>query len=187
MKGLNGYNNAREITGDFERLPAGGYVCKIVKVEDVPAKEYLKIYYDINEGDYRGWWRDKYAANGNEYWPGSFIRSYKDKALGFFKGFISAVDESNATQLGPTVESGLDEQRLVGLGIGLVIAYEQYEARDHSIKERTYIAKTTTPQKIFAGDFKVPELKLLAGAKAQAAAAAPGGFDLLDDDETLPF
>ena len=28
---------------EFEMLPSGGYVCQILRVEDVPDKEYLKI------------------------------------------------------------------------------------------------------------------------------------------------
>lgn len=51
MKALNGYNEVKASTGEYARLPAGGYVCKITKVEDVAAKEYLRVSFDIYEGE----------------------------------------------------------------------------------------------------------------------------------------
>ena len=37
---------------DSTRLKAGGYICKYTKVEDVPAKEYLYMEYDIHKGEF---------------------------------------------------------------------------------------------------------------------------------------
>ena len=39
---------------EFDRLTPGGYVCEMKCVVDVPAKEYLKIEYDIAEGATKG-------------------------------------------------------------------------------------------------------------------------------------
>ena len=45
--------------GEFQRMPSGGYVCKITNVEDVPIDpktgkgDYLKIEYDICEGEFK--------------------------------------------------------------------------------------------------------------------------------------
>lgn len=159
MKKINGYNNAQAITGNRERLPAGGYVCRIVKVEDVSEKEYLKISYDILEGDYAKYYEGVYERNGKEWWPAFFIRSYKDTAIGFFKGFIEAVDESNGTKFGDLVESGFDEQQLLRKKIGLVIGYEEYRNRNGELKERAYVARNTTVQNIEDGKYTVPDLK----------------------------
>lgn len=159
MKKLNNYNSTKAITGDRERLPAGGYVCRIVKVEDVPEKEYLKIYYDILEGDYAKYYEGIYERNGKEWWPASFIRSYKETAIGFFKGFIEAVDASNNTNFGSKVETGFDEQMLLRQKIGLVIGYEEYRNKSGELKERAYVARNTTVQNIEDGKYTVPELK----------------------------
>lgn len=159
MKSINGYNNVKAITGDYDRLPAGGYVCRIVKVEDVPEKEYLKIYYDILDGDYAKYWEGVYERNGKQYWPGSFVRSYKETAIGFFKGFIATVDESNGTNFGDMIETGFDEQKLLRQRIGLVIGYEEYRAKSGEIKTRSYVARNMDIQKIADGDYTVPALK----------------------------
>ena len=178
MKGINGYNNAKAITGDYDRLPAGGYVCRIVKVEDVPEKEYLKIYYDILDGDYAKYWEGVYERNGKQYWPGNFIRSYKETAIGFFKGFIAAVDESNGTKFSDAIEGGFDEQKLLRQKIGLVIGYEEYRNKNGELRERAYVSRNTSIQKIQDCDYKVPELKKL----------KEDGFAVLDTaDEDLPF
>ena len=41
MKKINDWENIQE-NNEFAKLPAGAYVCKILKVEDVQNKEYLK-------------------------------------------------------------------------------------------------------------------------------------------------
>ena len=41
MKKIN-WKNVEEAK-EFEKLPAGGYICGITAVEDVPEKEYLRI------------------------------------------------------------------------------------------------------------------------------------------------
>lgn len=198
MKALNGYNEVKASTGEYARLPAGGYVCKITKVEDVPAKEYLRVSFDICEGEYRGWYRDQREEledrGYNASYVGTVIRSYKDSALGFFKAFIAAVDESNGTQFGPTVGSGLDEQKLVGCLVGFVISYEEYQKNNGSIGQRERVAYQKSIQKIRDGDFKVPELKRLNSSgsgnsfSASAAPAASSELSMLDDDDSdLPF
>ncbi len=197
MKALSGYNEVKETTGDYARLPADGYVCKITKVEDVSNKEYLRIAFDIYEGDYRGWYRERREQleerGFNADYVGTVIRSYKNSALGFFKAFVSAVDASNGTQLGPTVESGLDEQKLVGCLIGFVIGYEEYEKSKGGIGQRERVAYQKSIQKIRDGDFKVPELKRLGASGTSSKISgtgqdcAPQTFTDLDDDSDLPF
>ena len=41
--------------GDFTTLLAGAYICIIRNVEDVEDREYLKVTYDIAEGEYKGY------------------------------------------------------------------------------------------------------------------------------------
>ena len=182
MKPIKGYNDAKA-SGDFERLPAGGYVIKItgVKDENKPDKQYLKIIYDIADGPEAGRYANEDPDNDYRH---SFIRSYKDTALGMLKAFLQAVDETNGSKLGETVETGLDEQRLVGLYLGVVLGYEEYETNAGDVKERLYVKSCKTAKQIQEGDFKVPELKKLK-AKTNAA-AIPEGFTALTDAD-LPF
>ena len=85
------WNNVEEAKDG--RLPAGGYICGITSVEDVANSEYLRFEYDIAEGEYKNYYRE--LSEHLNFWGGSFIKSYKEKALGFFKKMIVAFEKSN--------------------------------------------------------------------------------------------
>lgn len=155
MNEIKGYNSAAA-SGEFSRLPAGGYIIKITKVEDVPDKQYLRIIFDIAEGPER----DRFKNEEYDY-RHSFVRSYKEKALGMFKAFIRAVDAANGTDFDSRVEKGFPEQQLVGLLLGVLFGYEEYEANDGNVKERLRLAAFKTLEQIRTGDFTVPKTKTL--------------------------
>jgi hypothetical protein len=156
----NGYESAEANQGgQFEQLPAGGYICKIKSVEDVQDRQYLKIEYDITDGPKRGWYTEIFKRTGK--WYGQFCRSYKDSAVGFFKGFITAIVESN-----PGYKWEWAEQTLINKNIGLVLAYEEFINKDNNLRERVYVAQNRSTAAIKAGDFTVPELKRLKEANA---------------------
>lgn len=183
MRKINDFENVQENSGgDFEKLPAGGYICKIKSVSDVPEKEYLKIEFDIADGKYKNWYAD--INKRTSKWYGNFIRSYKESATGFFKGFITAIEESN-----PGYKWNWQEQTLVGKWVGLVIAYEEYLNNDGDVRQRTYVAQNRSGQKIKAGDFTVPELKKLKQATKSSPSARPGfdAMDMKEIDEDMPF
>lgn len=184
MKPLKGYKDA-QASGEFERLEAGGYVIKITGVKDEAAddKQYLKIIYDIAEGPEAGRYKNEEPKNDFRH---SFIRSYKEKALGMFKAFIQAIDESNGTKFGDTIEDGFDEAKLVGKILGVVFGYEEYEANDGNIKERLRVAMVCSADRIRKGDYKVPALKKLDASKRTTPAAPVPGFTPLGDAD-LPF
>lgn len=182
MKPVKGYN-AAQASGEFERLPAGGYIIKITGVRDDDQKQYLRVIYDIAEGPEAG----RYAkeTSDTEY-RHSFIRSYKENALGMFKAFIQAVDETNGTKFGEQIEKGWNEQQLVGKLLGVVFGYEEYEANDGNIKERLYLKSCMSADRIRKGDYKVPQLKRLDGSKRPAPSGPVPGFTPLNDAD-VPF
>ena len=47
---------------DFELLPVGGYICKILRVEDHPDREYLRIEFDIVDGKYKDYFLNNYMG-----------------------------------------------------------------------------------------------------------------------------
>lgn len=181
MEPIKGYNNA-QASGDFERLPAGGYIIKITGVQNDEEKKYLRIVYDIAEGPERGRYKNEDAEHEYRH---SFIRSYKETALGMFKAFIKAVDEANETNFDELVEKGVDEQLLKGCRLGVLFGYEEYEANDGNVKERLRLVRFLTIEQVRKGDFKVPELKKLAGS-TEPAPSVPSGFTPLDDS-AVPF
>lgn len=153
MNPISNYDSVEAISTEKKRLGPGGYVCKVTKVEDVADREYLKMEYDIVEGEFKGYW----SSNEENYgWRDSFIRSYKDKALGFFKQFMNSVESSN---------SGFrwewNEKALVGKLIGIVLAEEEYERRDGDVGTRLRVAKVASIDDIRSGHYTVPEKKVL--------------------------
>lgn len=147
-------------TTDFERLPAGGYVCKITGVDDCDGQSpYLRVVYDINDGEYAMFYSDDWGQS-NE-WAHESRHYYTPKAMGMFKGFLKCLDESNGTNFSEQAETGFDVFKLIGLKIGYVIGEEEYEGNDGSIKTRLKVRQTKTVQQIRDGKFKQPELKTL--------------------------
>jgi hypothetical protein len=182
MRKIDNYESVQASTGEFARPTAGGYVCKIINVTDVPLDDkgkgdYLKIEYDIAKGDFEGYYKEQFDRWGG-FWSASFIRSYKEKALGMFKHFTSCVENSNKNYTWDWNETGL-----VGKVVGLVIGEEEYLNNAGVVKSKLVVKEIKTVEDIEKGNFKVPEPKKLAPT---TAATAPNFVELKDDEE-LPF
>lgn len=158
-----------ELPSEHKRLTAGGYVCRITKAEDVADREYIRLEYDIAEGDLKGYWNDNEENYG---WRDSFIRSYKDSAIRFFKAFTTAIEQSNSAY-----KWNWNEQTLVGKLVGLVLSEEEYEKRDGSIGTRLRVNRVTSIDNIRNGNYTVPAKKVI---------DTPQKPVVVDDDD-LPF
>ena len=136
MKNIN-WNNVQEATD--ARLTAGGYVCGILRAEDVPDKEYLRIEFDIAEGPYKNYFRDLRDRLNLPQWPagGVLIRSYKEKAQPYFKAFLTSVQNSN-----PGYTFNNDEATLSRKLVGMVLGEEEYEYNGQ-IKTRLRVSAPT--------------------------------------------
>ena len=183
MKNIN-WNDVQEAT-EYKTLPKGGYIIGIVAAEDVPEKEYLNIYWDVADGEFRGYFREMTRSmqergkleSGKWAWGGIAKKSYKENALPFFKGFLTAVEQSN-----PGYKFNNDEKTLRGKLVGAVLAEEEYMGNDGSIKTKLVIHKFTSIEKIREGDFEVPPKKLL------NSGALPANFTAqISDNDDLPF
>lgn len=168
--------------GTSEQLKAGGYICKYTNVEDMPAKQYLNMEYDIAEGEFKD-----YFAKLNEragFWGGTSIRSYKQSALPFFKRMCSAVSKSNPGYIFDGGEQNADEKSLVGKYVGMILCEEEYEKNNGEIGTRIVVHAEVSVETIRKGDFKVPEKKCL----AQPASTNNGFVNVPDGQvEELPF
>lgn len=169
-------------TSNREALQPGGYVIKITKATDDPKKEYLKLVYDIAEGDQAKRYSDEWGLNPDNDYAHMFYRSYKEKALGMLKAFLIAVDKTNGTHFEEQAKKGLKEEQLVGKLVGIVLSEEEYENNRGEVKVRLAVASIHTADEIRKGEFKVPALKKLKGA----AAPEVEGFTPLTDTE-VPF
>ena len=180
MQNIN-WNEVEEVK-DFEKLPAGGYVCGITSVEDKPDKEYLYIEFDIAEGEYKNYYRKLYDNKG--FWGAHFIKSYKEKARGFFKKMLTAFEKSNSG-----FKFDNDEKKLKRKLIGLVIGYEEYVGNDDKIKQRVIVTDFLPVEDIRAGRFDIPALKRLDDDEYDRVSDKNAGFSDVSDEEDgdLPF
>lgn len=162
MKKINGWDDIQTYV-KFEN-PVGGFICKVIEVEDVPEKEYLKLSYDIVEAvtkdqeKFVGMYTKRKEERNFDY-PVNIL-SYKDSALPFFKGAITAFENSN-----DGYQWDNDETKLVGLKIGFVLGEEEYRGKDKNgepkVKVRTYVAERHSVDAIKNGEFETPEFKKL--------------------------
>ena len=184
MKRIENWENIQESTS-FKRLTPNGYICKILKVEDYPDKEYLKIYFDIVKGDDKGYFKKQYDGDTRKErkWPnaGTFIRSYKDSAASMFKGFTNAVEKSNKGY-----QWNFDEKTLVNKVIGLIIADEQYQNQKGQVRVRNYVAAVRSVETIEKGEYEIPALKELTTTKTTTAPANDPIPDFSDVFNTTP-
>ena len=174
---------------EFAQPTPGGYICRIMDVQDVPEKQYLKVLFDIVDGEWKGFYTKRRDTYKIEY-P-IMYRSYTEKARGMFKGFLKALEESNRNFVADKFDG--NEQQLKGMFIGIIMGEEEYLNKNGELRISLKAVKCCAGPKIRKGEFKVPELKKLpadntAQAKPPAppAAQASTGTGVPFDDE-CPF
>ena len=169
-----GLENVEEAS-EFKKVTPGLYTAKIVEVEDVPEKEYLKIELDIAVGEFKNYYTELNESKG--FWALTLYRSYKDAALSFFKAFITATEKSNANYK-------FDEDKyleLKGKLVGVVLGEEEYKKADGTIGGKIVVNRLRSVDKIKKGNIEIPEIKKL-------VLDTPDTFTAIDiDDDELPF
>jgi len=189
MRKYEGYEQAEAYTGEYERLEPGGYICRILKIEAIEndgTKNYdtlLKIGYDIAEGDHKDYFRRQFdrkkQSNPDAKWPGMYYQTVKADDLRYFKGFITAIEQSNSGY-----KWNWDEQTLKNKIFGGVFGEEEYLGNDGKVRTSVKLQWVRSADKIRNGDFTIPEKKLLKGNNSKNNVQT----DILDDeDEQLPF
>ena len=77
MQGYSDYNTIPENIGTIQNVPAGGYVCDIKKVivenNKNSAGQHLSVWFDIAEGDCRGWFEQDYKSRKRKKYGTAFI------------------------------------------------------------------------------------------------------------------
>lgn len=179
MKKLD-LSNVNE-AGNSTRLPAGGYICRYTNVTDVSDKEYLRMDFDIAEGEFKGYYKDLEERAG--FWGGKCFRSYKEKALPMFKRMCTAVTKSNKGYVFDG-DKNSDETTLIGKLVGIVLGEEEYEANNGETKTRLYVAYECSTDSIKKGEFKVPALKTLDKPTAAPSVTGNEGFMQVPDSES---
>lgn len=192
MKKFNSYDKV-EAYKEVEKLPVGGYVCKILGTEEV---EYdwgnvLVVSFDIAEGDYKDYYKHNYAAQTQEdkKWKGTYRLnvpkddgSEKDEwTARRFKTDIQAVEDSNKG-----FHWNWDETELKNKMVGIVFQNKEYEYNgNRGFFTNPYSFRSVDD--IRNGKFKIPADKLLDNKKTSQQSGNIYEFTTLDDDADLPF
>jgi hypothetical protein len=166
--------------GEFKSLPAGAYLAKITSATDDTEKEYLKLEFEITEGEFAGFCSETYQRA--KFWLLHSVRSYSEKARPFFNGFITAIEHSN-----PGFTWAWDEKALVGKAIGLIVGERDYLDKNGDLKSGIEIAQIRSVQTIREGKFKVPEKKQLSAEDKAKLRGNTSTGELAPNDEPLPF
>lgn len=187
MEKLEGYDNAVAITGEYEKLEPGGYICKIISAKEEKSKSgkrMLVIALDIAEGEKKDFFRNRFSENANpdKKWPaGGIYRQMLEgeKSVGYLKGLMTSLEASNEG-----FKWDWDEKKLKDLKCGAIFAEEEYEKLDGNIGTTTKIKFIRTVKSIQENNFKVPETKRLP-QKGEAFEDFINSVSLENDD--LPF
>ncbi len=189
------YEETEGITGDYETLKAGGYICKIVgaKAETSQAgNEMLVLALDIAEGEHKGYFQRRFEdakkqntdVNKQVKWSNNgthrIMKLDKEgKCNKFFKGFGTIIEESNSGYKWTGNEESLKDKVL-----GCIFGEEEYEKMDESIGTAVKVKFIRSVKCIQDGNFKVPEKKKLVRNEN-----AFGDFQTMsgDSDDDLPF
>lgn len=158
--------------GNYPRPTPGGYVIRIDAVKNDTVKEKLEMKFDIDLGEFAGYYKDMETRLGWSY--GKLTKSYKQKALPFFKAFIEAVQASNEDTTGLVIGDfeDVDETKLVGKAVGVVVGEREYDGGDGLRKRGLdwYNATFVSVDDIIKGNYEVPELRIT-GTKATVTEA----------------
>jgi len=186
MEKLKGYDEAQAITGEYEKLNAGGYICKIKSAKEEKSKtgkRMLVIALDILEGDKKDFFKKRFDEDtrAEKKWPaGAIYRQMLEgeKAAGFLKGLITSIEASNEG-----FKWDWDEKKLANLKCGAIFGEEEYEKLDGSVGTSTKVKFIRTVKSIEEGNFKIPEIKKL----PQKGEAFEDFVNSVTSDEELPF
>lgn len=189
MKKLQGYDEAQALTGEYERLEAGGYICKIKGAKEETSKngkKMLVIAFDIEEGEHKGFYQRQHEENMKNAdpnnmpkWRGVYRQMLEgEKAVGYLKGLMTSLENSNTN-----FKWDWDEKKLTGLLFGGIFGEEEYERIDGSIGTSTKLKYIRTVQAIRDGKYKVPDIKKL----PQKGEAFEEFLSNTNQDDDLPF
>lgn len=203
MKEFKGYADVQVNEGGVA-LPVGGYICKIVgaRVEKNDTCEILKVAFDISEGEFANYYKDKFEADKvkspDAKWKGVFdvfvpkddgseMDGYTKQA---FKRFTTSIEKSNSGYIW-----AWQEQTLSGKLFGGIFGREEFLAKDSN--EYKFAVKcrwANSTETVRSGKFKLPADKMTKEHKGQAATQSTGStspippqFEEALADGQLPF
>lgn len=195
MKPFKDYDKIKSY-GDFEQLPKGGYLLKILGITEKSNRnggKYFEICADIDDGEYFGFFRRDYNNQNGEdkKWRGRMFLNipnddgseqdtYRKRA---FKTFTEALEDSN-----PGYTWDWDETRWKGKLIGGLFNAKEWEFNGKT-GWSTRWKSVCSVEKIKTGTYKLPADEPLKSNIGTAPTTASNDFMQLPEgsEEELPF
>lgn len=195
MKVPNYNKENRHNGGNFEPLPKGNYVCKILAVSDYQSakgKKMLKIAFDIAEGQYTDFYKKKFDEDDRDdkKWPADAVyymtiptEGCESYIVDTWDTFWANVEDSNNGY----VFIG-DEKTVKGKTFGGIFRIEQTEYNGN-VYDHTKLFRTNIAQNIRDGKVTwVPKDKLISGSASSSSSSSDDFISVPVDSPTdLPF
>ena len=178
----------------FDVLPAGGYIAKIIEVDDREWSGHIEpahlIHMDIAEGEHAGIYKKNNAASDKDrwltYWFAEPTSGSPDWLLSKVGGIQTSLMESNER-----VDTS-DPHSWRGKLVGVVVGDEEAESSSGTVYTRPYVSYICSTERIRKGEnqpggYKIPKLKTLAPSAPRPLSPAdvPDSFSAAEDD--IPF
>ena len=178
----------------FEVLPAGGYIAKIVDVDDRVWRGHSEpahmIFMDIAEGEHKGIYKRNNATADNDRWLGYWFaepdKGSPDWLLSKVGGIQTSLAESNDRV------NLADPHAWKGCLVGVVVGEEEVESRSGTVYPMPYVNYICSTERIRKGEnqpggYKIPKLKKLDAPVSRPVTSTDlsDSFSAAEDD--IPF
>ena len=184
---------AKQLT-TFDVLPAGGYIAKIIEVDDREWSGHIEpahlIHMDIAEGEHMAIYQKNNQGADKprwlSYWFAEPDKGSPDWLLSKVGGIQTSLMESN-----DRVDLS-DPHSWKGKYVGVVVGDEEAESSSGTVYTRPYVSYICSVDRIRKGEnqpggYKIPKLKALKSTAPRPLTSAdvPDSFSAAEED--IPF
>lgn len=179
---------------DFEVLPAGGYVAKIIEVDDRAWAGHTEpahiIHMDIAEGEHKDIYKKNNLGSDKARWLGYWFAepsaASPDWLLSKVGGIQTSLAESN-----DVVNLG-DPRSWRDKYVGVVVGDEEAESSSGTVYVRPYVSYICSVERIRKGEnqpggYKIPKLKKLEAVTPKPLSSADMGDSFSAAEDDIPF
>ena len=191
---MQDYTSYARQASQFEILPAGGYIARIIDVDDRVWKNHREpahmILMDIAEGEHMALYQKNNQISENERWLTYWFAEPDSKSPDWLLSKVGGIQTSLAESNDKVDLS--DPHSWKGKLIGVVVGDEEVESSSGTIYERPYVSFVCSIDRIRKGEnqpggYKIPKLKRIETytPAPMTQADVPDSFSAAEDD--IPF
>ena len=191
---MQDYTSYAKKSTQFDVLPAGGYIAKIIEVDDRQWNGHSEpahmILMDIAEGEHAGLYQKNNSVSERERWLGYWFAEPNSDSPAWLLSKVGGIQTSLA-ESNKTVNLS-DPHSWKGKLIGVVVGDEEAESSSGTVFIRPYVSYLCSTDRIRKGEgqpggWRIPKLKKLETVKPVpfTPADVPDSFSAAEDD--IPF